>query len=168
MKIIKALLSFCLVWAMTSCAIAKEPYQQIELSYNELKGKMDKKDSFYFMVVRDGCDFCESLYAYIDQTKDENHGVILYTVDITDYDFSKEEEGSKKLKSDTEEGKYLLSLCPYFLYTPSIYQVKDGEIVSSAIGFSDVNKTVSLWDLDSFIDFDEAETVNFWEYLKQM
>lgn len=48
-----------------------------------------------------------------------------------------------------------------------MYVFKDGKITSSAVGFSDTNKTVSLGGLDAPIDFDTAETQDLWEFISQ-
>ena len=116
------------------------------------------------MVIRDQCDFCQALKNYIDLTSQEHDGVILYTIDSTDFGFKREKE-EDLLTSDTEDGQALLNLCPYFLYTPSIYTVEEGNIVTSGMGFDDLSKSVSVWDLDSFVDFNEAQQVEFWDFI---
>lgn len=163
MKFIKCIVAVCMMLLSCSCA-KQEPYQQIEITTEELKEKLDNKETFKFMVIRDNCEFCNALYNYIDQTSQEHDGVILYTLDSTDFSFSRESQ-EDVLSSSTEEGQYLLELCPYFLYTPTIYVVEQGTIVNSGIGFNDLNKCVSIWDLDSFIDFNEAEEIEFWKFI---
>ena len=163
MKKLKFFLIVTMLISMCSCT-KKEPYQQIEICMDELKEKIENKESFKFMVIRDQCDFCQALKNYIDLTSQEHDGVILYTIDSTDFGFKREKE-EDLLTSDTEDGQALLNLCPYFLYTPSIYTVEEGKIVTSGIGFDDLSKSVSVWDLDSFVDFNEAQQVEFWDFI---
>ena len=163
MKKIKYILIFVLCFSLFGCAQKQEPYQEIDITAAELKEKIENKETFNFMVIRDNCEFCEALSEYVEQTKDEHPGIVLYVLDSTDYDFSRNEE--EMLVSNTEDGQYFLGLCPYFLYTPTIYCVENGTITTSAIGFNSATKCLSIWGLDSFVDFDEAETIEFWEFI---
>ena len=36
----------------------------------------------------------------------------------------------------------------------------------AAIGYDPQNQTMSLWDVDSSIDWDSAETTGVWDYLE--
>ncbi|MGM9947004.1 hypothetical protein [Floccifex sp.] len=163
MKKIKYIIMICVLCFFSGCT-KSDPYQQIEITTQELQEKLENKETFNFMVIRENCDFCASLENYIELTKQEHNGIVLYTLDSTDFDFSRENEDDC-LSSSTSEGQYLLSLCPYFLYTPTIYVVQDGQIVTSGIGFNDMNKSVSIWQLDSFIDFNTADEIEFWDFI---
>lgn len=155
----------CLLVGLSLLGCQKsEPYQEIPITMDELKEKIENKETFNVMVIRENCDYCDALHTYIEETKDEHSNIILYTVDSTDFDFSKDEE-TGMLNSATEDGQYLLSFAPYFLYTPTIYSFDQGEIITTGIGFNDYYKTVSIWDNYSTIDFSLAETVDFWDFI---
>lgn len=164
-KIMSFLCVLALSMALFGCQ-SNEPYQQIDITYEELKQKIDDKESFIFIVERENCPYCEALQTYIDETKDEHPNLTLYVLDCTDYELSKESDDATTLISSTEAGQYLLELAPYFLYTPSIYVVEDGTLTHSGIGYSESENTISLWDVDSTIDFDLADTQSFWEFLE--
>ena len=159
----KIILCLILSFSLLGCQ-KQEPYQEIEVSMSDIKTKIDNKETFSFMVIRDGCDFCDSLHSYIEETKNEHTNITLYVVDSTDFKFQRDED-TGMLYTDNEDGDYLLSLSPYFLYTPTIYCVDQGEIEILGIGFNDSTKTISLWDNESSIDFNEADTVDFWDFI---
>ena len=133
----------------------------------EIQEKIDNKEDFVMIVERDECSFCEAIEEYINQTEDEHPGITLYNLDSTDFGFTSKDDGSQTLDSSTDEGKAFLEIAPYFYYTPTMYVFKDGKITSSAVGFGDTNKTVSLGGLDAPIDFDTAETQDLWEFISQ-
>lgn len=160
----KIILCVLMVVSLIGCTQKKEPYQEIEITMSDLKEKIANKETFNVMIIRDGCDFCDALHAYIDETKQEHPNIVLYTIDSTDFDFKKDTE-TEMLSSTTEDGQYLLELSPYFIYTPTIYSFDEGEIITTGIGFNDLFKTVSIWDNDSRIDFSIAETVDFWDFV---
>lgn len=166
-KLVKLLLAMCTVLALVACSNTGDGFQEIDITATELKEKIDNDESFVFIVERDNCNFCEAIQEYIEETKAEHPGVTLYKLDATDFELMKETEDSDTLISTSEDGNTLLDIAPYFLYTPTIYVVENGEVVDSGIGFSTTNKTVSQWGLDSAIDFDQAETVDFWEFISR-
>ena len=118
------------------------------------------------IIERENCPYCESLQEYIKQTKDEHPNLVLYKIDSTDYGFSKISQDSKQLQSSTEDGKILLDMAPYFLYTPTLYVIENGKATHAGIGYSEDDHSISLWDVDSTIDFDLADTQEFWEFLE--
>ena len=56
--------------------------------------------------------------------KNEHPNLVLYKIDSTDYGFSKISQDSKQLQSSTKDGKILLDMAPYFLYTPTLYVIE--------------------------------------------
>lgn len=165
MKFIKLLFTFLLVCSCVACTKEEvTPYQQIPITTSELKEKLENKETFNFMVIRENCDHCEALERYIDITEQENPNIVLYTLDSTDFDFYRDNPDDL-LSARTDEGTYLLTICPYFLYTPSIYIIEDGEIVTTGIGFNDLNKCISVWDNESLVDFDTAQEIEFWQFI---
>lgn len=159
----KIILCLIMMFSLFGCAKGK-PYQEIPITMDELKEKIENKETFNVMIIRDNCEFCDALHKYIDETKQEHYDIVLYTIDSTNFDFKKDEE-TGLLKSNTEEGQYLLSFAPYFLYTPTIYCFEEGEVITTGIGFNDAYKTISIWDNNSTIDFSKAQTIDFWDFI---
>ena len=69
------------------------------------------------------------------------------------------------LPGDTN-GKALLQIVPYFMYTSALYAIKKGKVKQAAIGFNDTDKTVGLWNNTSQIDFEQAEYEDFWDFVE--
>lgn len=138
----------------------------MDITAQELQEMLDKKKDFVVIVEREGCNFCEALDAYIEETKGEHAGLRLYRLDSTDFDLKRETEEDMTLVTDTEEGQILLDMAPYFLYTPSLYIIKDGKAIQAGIGYNDRTHEVSLWDVDSTIDFNTATPQEFWDFLE--
>lgn len=57
-------------------------------------------------------------------------------------------------------------MAPYFLYTPTLYVIENGKAKHARIGYNESDHSISLWDVDSTIDFDLADTQDFWEFLE--
>ena len=164
-KIFTLLCAFILCLSLVGCG-AKTPFEIKEISATKLQKKLDNKESFVVIIERENCPFCEALQKYIDKTKDEHPNLILYKIDSTDYGFSKVSSDSKQLKSSTEDGKIILDMAPYFLYTPTLYVIQNGKAKHAGIGYNENDNSISLWDVDSTIDFDNADTQEFWEFLE--
>lgn len=164
-KIFTLLCAFVLCLSLVGCG-AKTPFEIKEISATKLQKKLDNKESFVVIIERENCPFCEALQKYIDKTKDEHPNLILYKIDSTDYGFSKVSSDSKQLKSSTEDGKIVLDMAPYFLYTPTLYVIQNGKAKHAGIGYNENDNSISLWDVDSTIDFDNADTQEFWEFLE--
>lgn len=164
-KIFTLLCAFVLCLSLVGCG-AKTPFEIKEISATKLQKKLDNKESFVVIIERENCPFCEALQEYIDKTKDEHPNLILYKIDSTAYGFSKVSADSKQLKSSTEDGKIILDMAPYFLYTPTLYVIQNGKAKHAGIGYNENDNSISLWDVDSTIDFDNADTQEFWEFLE--
>lgn len=164
-KIFTLLCAFVLCLSLVGCG-AKTPFEIKEILATKLQKKLDNKESFVVIIERENCPFCEALQEYIDKTKDEHPNLILYKIDSTDYGFSKVSADSKQLKSSTEDGKIILDMAPYFLYTPTLYVIQNGKAKHAGIGYNENDNSISLWDVDSTIDFDNADTQEFWEFLE--
>ena len=164
-KIITLLCTFVLCIGLFGCE-SKTPFEIKEISATKLQKKLDNKDSFVLIIERENCPYCESLQEYIDKTKDEHPNLVLYKIDSTDYGFSKISQDSKQLQSSTKDGKILLNMAPYFLYTPTLCVIENGKAKHAGIGYNESDHSISLWDVDSTIDFDLADTQEFWEFLE--
>lgn len=166
---IKTWIKICMCAMVAVSLVAcgtKQEFTEKEISATEFKEKIDNKESFVIMLERDNCPYCEAIDEYIEQTKQEHDGVTLYMLDVTDFELSRESEDATTLISTSEDGQLLLEVVPYFLYTPTIYRVKDGNVEMAGIGFDDVEKTVSQWGVNSTIDFDVADSVDLWEFIE--
>lgn len=53
------------------------------LSYDELMDKLESKDTFFFVVVKDGCDYCRAYEPKMEKVLDE-YDVVGYYINISD------------------------------------------------------------------------------------
>lgn len=44
--------------------------------------------------------------------------------------------------------------------------IENGKATHAGIGYSEDDHSISLWDVDSTVDFDLADTQEFWEFLE--
>lgn len=158
------LLGICFFFAGCSSK-ASTPFEEEEITLSELEEKMDNKETFILLVERDSCPFCEALNLYIDQTKDQYGDVHLYKLNTTNYELYRENEGDLTLVSTSSEGQAFLSRFPYFLYTPVIYKIQKGQPIDAGVGYDSNRHTVSNWDVDSPIDWNQAKPVELWTFL---
>lgn len=122
-KFLTILCTLLLVVGLVGCQ-QQQPYKEKEITATQLQKKLDKKQSFVMIIVRDNCPYCEALQTYIKKTKKEHPNLVLYKLDTTDFGLSKISSDSKQLQSSTEDGKILLDMAPYFLYTPTLYVIE--------------------------------------------
>lgn len=165
-RLIQILSVFCIGVLLFGCA-PKEAFSEIDIDALELQDKLEAKEDFVLIIEREGCTYCEALDAYIEQTQDEHAGLVLYHLDSTDFELSRKDEEGMTLVSNTEEGNILLEMAPYFLYTPTLYKVEDGKAVEAGVGYNESTHEVSLWDVDSTIDFDKAKGQDFWQFVQE-
>lgn len=142
-------------------------YTQTDITMDQLAEKMDAGETFTLLVEREGCDFCEAMNAYIEETKVDHPGITVYRLDTTDFELYREQEGDMTLISETDQGKAFLERFPYFLYTPAIYHIVNGTPEDAGLGYDESNHTVSLWDTKSTIDWNASKPVDVWEFLEQ-
>lgn len=144
----------------------KAEFKEVDVSAHEVESMIEKKESFKLLVEKENCPFCEQLNAYLDENK-AGQSVTVYRIDTTNFEFMRTNAEDTTLVSDTEEGQTFLKLFPYFLYTPTIYTIEEGKVIDAAIGFNGDHDTMSLWNVDSSIDWDKAEEIGVWEYLEK-
>lgn len=167
MKFLKKCLSLVfLSFLCFGCTMSQEAFQEIDVSAQELQEKLDAKEDFVLIIEREGCSYCEAIDSYIETTQEEHPGIVLYRLDITDFDLVRQKEDDMTLVSQSEEGQILLDMAPYFLYTPTLYIIENGEATQAGIGYDEATKEVSLWDVDSTIDFDQAKGQEFWSFVE--
>lgn len=170
-KLISMIMVFSVLLSMAGCANTQNAKKELdiqEINMEQLQTKLADKETFTLMVERDNCPFCNSMNTYLEETKADHLGQYnVYRLNTTNYELYREAEGDMTLISSTEEGKQFLSVFPYFLYTPSIYKIKDGIPVDVGIGYDEENFTISNWGVDSTIDWAQAKPIDVWTYLAQ-
>ena len=160
-----AALFFALLMMVTAGCSNAVPFEIKTVTVDEVAQKMENKETFVLQVERENCPFCAATDAYLEETMKDHPNMVLYRLDSTAYELMREQEGDMTLISKTEEGRKFLSLFPYFLYTPTVYLIKDGTPVSAGIGYDEKNHTFSEWNVDSTINWDEAKPVDVWEFI---
>lgn len=163
-----ALLSLC-VFGLCACAAEKkEPFKMEDITLEELGVKIENGESFTLLVERDNCPFCEALNTYVEETEKEHAGSVVYRIATTDFKLAREEEGDMTLISETPEGTQFLEYFPYFLYTPSLYHIENGEATEVAVGYDEGSHAVSKWNVNSTIDFNQSEPVDVWTWIESV
>ena len=165
-KLLSMVLSLVLGMVLISGCSSQTPFEIKDITMSEAASMMDEKQTFVLLFERDNCPFCNALNEYIEKTKGEHPNLTVYKVDPTSFELYREKEGDMTLISNTEDGSLLLERFPYYLYTPAIYQIKDGEPVRVGVGFDDSKGSVSIWDTTSTINWDEAKTEDVWSYIE--
>ncbi|WP_276886081.1 hypothetical protein [Allobaculum stercoricanis] len=170
-KLISTTMACAVLFSFTGCANGQDANKELEIkeiNMEVLQEMIADKETFTLMVERDNCPFCNSMNTYLEETKADHKGQYnVYRLDTTDYELYREAEGDMTLISSTEEGKQFLSIFPYFLYTPSIYKIEEGLPVDVGIGYDEANYTISNWNVDSTINWEQARPIDVWTYLAQ-
>lgn len=105
------------------------------ISYEEVNKMKDDKESFVFVLTKDGCGSCHNLSIEINNLLNKEEDLIIYNLAYES--MSKDDASSLKeitidiLGEDYYENKGL----NVSLYTPTIYQVVEGEITYAEIGY---------------------------------
>lgn len=169
MKSVNCILSASLFTGLlfSGCAEEKKPFQIVEISMSDFESMMEQGKTFPLLIEREGCTFCAAMNDYIESTKNEHPGLTVYKIDATDYDLYRDDPEAKTLLSSTEDGKRLLEIFPFYLYTPVIYAIEEGKPVSGGFGYDEAKHTVSLWNLSSTVDWTLARPVYVWDYFEQ-
>ena len=106
----KIILLFLLVIFCSSCGSGKLK----SISYNKLIDKLKDKDTFFFVVIRDGCEHCEKFVPKIEDVLSE-YNLSGYKLNYSDLD---EEEDKKFYSKFGVDG------------TPTTIFIKEGREVS--------------------------------------
>ena len=162
-KWMKIWMVFILACTVVGCS-KSEDYKEIPVTMDEVLEMSEKQEDFVLLVERENCPFCEDLQAFLNESKQEHKNLKVYVLDVTEFKFKKEGD---TLTSKTEDGKAFLEMFPYFLYTPSIYQIQSGEAIQVGVGFDAALQEISVWDVDSVVDFHLASGKNIWRYIEE-
>lgn len=157
----------CTLVLFSGCSNEQKPFTVIEISMSDFESMMEQGKTFPLLIEREGCTFCAAMNEYIESTKNEHPNLTIYKIDATDFDLYRENPDDKTLLSSTEDGKTLLKIFPFYLYTPVIYSIEEGRPVSGGFGYDEANHTVSVWNLNSTIDWTLARPVYVWDYFQQ-
>ncbi len=85
-KISKLLIVFLLVIICSSCGNSKFK----SISYSELKDKLKNEDTFFFVVIKDGCQYCERFVPIVAEVLDE-YDIVGYKLNYSDLSESDDE-----------------------------------------------------------------------------
>lgn len=79
MKKIKSILIICLLVILcTSCKSSNLK----NLSFSELNKKLDNKETFFFVIIQDGCQHCEKFVPVVEDVLNE-YDLVGYKINIT-------------------------------------------------------------------------------------
>lgn len=170
MKLKRAISSLVVLFLglfMIAGCSSQKPFETKDVSMSEAAQMMDEGQTFVLLFERDNCPFCSAMNEYIEKTKKEHPGLTVWKVDATSFEMYRENEGDMTLISNTDDGKALLSRFPYYLYTPAIYLIKDGVPESVGVGFDESKGTVSVWDTNSTIQWDQSKPEDLWTFIEK-
>ncbi len=85
-----------------------------DLSYSEFQSMRKNKETFFVVIIRDGCSHCESFIPKVEEVVDE-YDITGYTLNLANID---EEESSEFFKQFNVDG------------TPTTIFITDGDEVS--------------------------------------
>ncbi len=144
---------------------SQKPFEIRDITMSEAAKMMDEKQTFVLLFERDNCPFCSAMNEYIEKTKGEHPDLLVYRVDATSFELYRENEGDTTLISNSDDGKELLRRFPYYLYTPAIYLIKDGNPLSVGVGFDESKGTISVWDTGSTIQWDQSQPEDLYSFI---
>ena len=137
--IIETLILLLLFWGYWSfCCV------QRQTTYDEISTKIENGETFTLMIIKEDCNYCENLDTYIMKTKLLHP---FHTIYVCTYDGA--------VNYPKELG--------YLSYTPSIFKIKNGDVVRKGVGFAPDGGMIAIDDGESNIT--KMDTMNFWEFL---
>ena len=71
-----------------------------DLSYSELKDKLKANETFFFVVVKDGCQYCEAYEPIVEEVTEENN-IVGYKFNISNLDDEEYEAFYEEYKVDS-------------------------------------------------------------------
>lgn len=89
MKNLKRL--FLLILLVLFCSSCGSSSNLKSLSYKEFKEKIKNEDTFFLVVIRDGCQHCEKFVPKVEEVVDE-YNIIGYTLNYSDLSEDEDEE----------------------------------------------------------------------------
>ena len=135
MKKIKNILFICLLIILcTSCGSSNLK----SLSYNELNKKLENKETFFFVVIRDGCQHCENFIPKVDDVLNE-YDIVGYKINYSNLSEKEDDEFYNTFGVDS---------------TPTTIFIKDGKEVSilqRLVGNVSKDKLISKLETNNYI-----------------
>ena len=112
MKYIKKILLLSII-VILCCSCASNSKLK-SISYSDLINKMEKNETFFFIVVRDGCSHCENFIPKVEEVLDE-YDIVGYKLNYSELSKEDDELFYNKFGVDS---------------TPTTIFIKDGKEVS--------------------------------------
>lgn len=112
MKKIKKLLF--IVALVLFCSSCNQDSKLKNLSYSELKNKLSNNDTFFFVVIKDGCQHCENFVPKVKEVLDE-YNISGYTINYTNLSSEDNDSFYEDFQVDS---------------TPTTIFIKDGKEIS--------------------------------------
>ena len=109
-KIRNVLLLVLLIFLCSSCG--KSNFK--ELSYSELNKKMENNETFFFVVIKDGCQHCEAFIPKVEEVLKE-YDIVGYKLNYSNLSEKDDEEFFEKFGISA---------------TPTTVFIKDGKEIS--------------------------------------
>ena len=112
MKYIKKIVMVvALIFVCSSCS---QNNKLKELTYNDLQNKINSKDTFFFVVIKDGCQHCENFVPKVKEVVND-YEIVGYTLNYSDLN----EEDNNSFYSEYKVDS-----------TPTTIFIKDGREIS--------------------------------------
>lgn len=145
MKMRVKIMSIELVIALVFCFFYWNfSFTQTEVTYDNVQTMLENEETFTLMVVKEDCSYCEALKDYIKTSKLTHPFHTVYVCKYEGYTNFPKKLGIVK-------------------YTPTIYKIKNGEVVATAVGFS--TKKGNVYIDDGYTSFENLKKKNFWKFL---
>lgn len=103
-----------LVILVLFCSSCGQDNKLKSLSYSELKNKFNNNETFFFVVIKDGCQHCEGYVPKVKEVLNE-YDIVGYTLNYSDLSEKDDEEFYNEFQVDS---------------TPTTIFVKDGKEIS--------------------------------------
>lgn len=124
-------LFFMIICLLLCCGCSPkvvEPAQVLTIGKADFEAKMNRKDSFVFLVTRTQCEYCQQLLDMIDYTKDD-YDLKIYHLEMRDDSVEHFNEDLDFLKAYVERPDQ----------TPHYYYIEEGEVLANQMGYTSLN-----------------------------
>lgn len=119
-------------------------FNQKEVTYDNVQTMIENEDTFTLIVVKEDCSYCEALNNYIKKSKLTHPFHTVYVCKYEGYTNFPKQLGVIE-------------------YTPTIYKIKEGELIAASVGFS--SKKGNVYIKDGYNSFENLKQMNFWKFL---
>lgn len=117
------LAGLCMMMLMLNgCGSKATKGEVVSISVEELKTKMDKKESFAVIFTQPTCAYCKKVMTMLDEEYLDSHVITIYDVVL-----DREAVSAKEFQAQLD---LINEYFPQMEGTPDLYNVKAGEIIS--------------------------------------